>query len=142
MAQAKNGDVVKVHYTGKLSDGTVFDSSEGRDPLEFTLGEGMVIEGFEKAVVGLAPGEKREATFGPDEAYGSYDESLSCAVPRDQIPEHIQPEVGMMLSFTTEDGQPAHVTVTEVTDDSVTLDGNHPLAGKTLTFAVELVSIG
>lgn len=141
MAQAKTGDKVKVHYTGKLPDGTVFDSSEGRDPLEFTLGEGMVIQGFEEAVTGLAPGEKREISFGPDKGYGDYDESLSCAVPRDQIPPHITPEQGMMLAFTTEDGQPAHVVVTAVEEDSVTLDANHPLAGQELTFLVELVSI-
>lgn len=142
MAQAKKGDTVKVHYTGTMPDGTVFDSSAEREPLEFVLGEGQVIAGFENAVIGLDVGGKRSVTFGPDEGYGPYDDSLSCAVPRDQIPDHITPEPGMMLAFTTEEGQPAHVVVTEVTDDSVTLDGNHPLAGQTLTFDVELVSIG
>ncbi len=142
MAQAKKGDTVKVHYTGTMPDGSVFDSSREREPLEFVLGEGQVIAGFENAVIGLAVGETRAVTFGPDEGYGTYDDSLACAVPRDQIPDHIQPEPGMMLAFTTEDGQPAHVVVTEVTDETVTLDGNHPLAGQSLTFEVELVAIG
>lgn len=142
MAQAKAGDKVKVHYTGTLSDGTVFDSSLEREPLEFTLGEGQVIPGFEEAVVGMEPGGTKNITLAPDQAYGDYNAEAVTDVPRDQIPPHIAPEVGMMLEVRLETGQPAHVIITEVSDESVTLDGNHPLAGKDLSFDLSLVEIG
>ena len=142
MAQAKAGDKVKVHYTGTLNDGTVFDTSMEREPLEFTLGEGQVIPGFEEAVMGMEPGATKNITLGPDEAYGAYNEEAVTDVPRDQIPPTIEPEVGMMLEVRLESGQPAHVIITEVTEAAVTLDGNHPLAGKELSFDLSLVEIG
>ncbi len=142
MAQAKAGDKVKVHYTGTLNDGTVFDSSVERDPLEFTLGEGQVIPGFEEAVMGMEPGATKTITLPPDQAYGDYNDEAVTDVPRNQIPPTIEPEVGMMLEVRLESGQPAHVIITEVTEESVTLDGNHPLAGKELSFDLSLVEIG
>ncbi|WP_029893893.1 FKBP-type peptidyl-prolyl cis-trans isomerase [Desulfohalovibrio reitneri] len=141
MAQAKEGDKVKVHYTGKLDDGTVFDSSEGREPLEFKVGDQMVIPGFENAVVGLEEGESTTISFGPEDGYGNYQEGLSANISKEQIPEHIQPEVGMMLQFTTETGEPAHVVVTEIGEEEITLDANHPLAGQNLTFEITLQEI-
>ena len=140
MAQAKSGDTVRVHYTGRLEDGTVFDSSEGREPLEFVLGARQVIPGFEDAVDGLNPGDERTVTIPPDQAYGPRREEMTLVVDRDQFPEEVQPEVGQQLQMS-QDGQVAIVTVTEVSDREVTLDANHPLAGKDLTFDVQLVEI-
>ncbi|EGJ49989.1 FKBP-type peptidyl-prolyl cis-trans isomerase [Desulfocurvibacter africanus] len=141
MAQAKNGDTVKVHYTGKLEDGTVFDSSLERDPLEFTVGGGMVIPGFEEAIVGMKEGESKEVTIPSGEAYGDYNEEMRIEIQKAQIPEDIQPEVGQMLQLRGEDGGATTVTVTHITDDTVTLDANHPLAGKDLMFDLKLVEI-
>ncbi|MFP5286460.1 MAG: peptidylprolyl isomerase [Thermoanaerobaculia bacterium] len=140
MAEAKNGDTVRIHYTGTLDDGTVFDSSEGQQPLEFTLGSGEVIPGFEAAIQGLHPGEKKEVTIGSDDAYGSHRSDWVLVIDREDFPDHIQPEVGQQLQLS-QGGQSFVVTVTEVTDASVTLDANHPLAGKDLTFELELVEI-
>ncbi len=141
MAQAKNGDTVKVHYTGKLNDGTVFDSSANRAPLEFTLGQGKVIPGFEHAVVGMEPGESRTAEIPAAQAYGPYQDEMVIQVTRDQFPEDIQPEVGQQLQVQQADGQRFVVNITDVTGDQITLDGNHPLAGQDLTFDIELVEI-
>lgn len=141
MAQAKNGDTVKVHYTGKLDDGTVFDSSLERDPLEFILGSGMVIPGFENAVEGMSVGESKEVTIPSAEAYGDYRDDMRIEVQRDQIPENIKPELGQLLQLRTEDGGATVVTVTSITDDTVTLDANHPLAGRDLIFDLKLVEI-
>ena len=141
MANATSGDTVHVHYTGRLEDGTVFDSSEGRDPLEFTLGEGAVIAGFEKAVEGLAVGETADARLDPEQAYGPVREDLVMAVPREQLPDGMTPAVGDRLAMQTADGQNVPVTVVEADDAVVRIDANHPLAGKTLIFELELVQI-
>ena len=140
MAQAKNGDTVRVHYTGRLDDGSVFDSSRGREPLEFVLGARQVIPGFEEAVDGLAPGQERTVNIPADRAYGPRREEMVLTIGRDQFPDDIQPEVGQQLQMS-QDGQVAIVTITGVSDREVTLDANHPLAGKDLTFDVELVEI-
>ena len=140
MAQAKSGDTVRVHYTGRLEDGSVFDSSEGREPLEFVLGAQQVIPGFEEAVDGLSPGEERSVSIPADRAYGPRREEMVLVVGRDQFPDEIQPEVGQQLQMS-QDGQVAIVTITGVSDADVTLDANHPLAGKDLQFDVQLVEI-
>lgn len=141
MANASTGDTVHVHYTGRLEDGTVFDSSEGRDPLEFKLGEGSVIAGFEQAVEGLAVGEKADARLEPDQAYGPVRDDLVMAVPREQLPDGMNPDVGDQLAMQTQDGQNLPVTVVDTDESSVKIDANHPLAGKTLIFELELVDI-
>lgn len=141
MAVAKDGDKVKVHYTGKLDDGTEFDSSSGREPLEFTLGNQEVIPGFEEAIVGMAPGDLKTVTIAADDAYGPYYKEMVAIADRRNFPEDLTPEVGQQLQVQSEDGDSMVVTVTEVTDERVTLDGNHPLAGKALTFDLELVGI-
>jgi len=138
MSQVKDGDTVKVHYTGTLNDGTVFDSSEGRDPLEFTLGQGQLIPGFEKTVLGMASGESRTVTIPAEEAYGPYRDEMVLAVPRSQFPADMKPELGMQLQVGQDDGQGMVVTITGLSDEEVTLDANHPLAGKELTFTIQL----
>jgi FKBP-type peptidyl-prolyl cis-trans isomerase 2 len=141
MAQAKNGDTVKVHYTGKLEDGTVFDSSRERDPLEFTLGQGQIIPGFEEAVVGMSPGESTSAEVPADKAYGPHNKELIVEVNREQFPEHLDPQPDQQLQMRRPDGQIIVVKVTDVSETNVTLDANHPLAGEDLTFDIELVEI-
>jgi len=141
MTQAKAGDKVKVHYTGKLADGTQFDTSADQDPLEFTLGAGEVIPGFEDAVLGMNPGDTKTATIPADNAYGDYDDELVLEVERNQFPPEITPEVGQRLQLHQGDGQVFGAVVTEVNGDTVTLDANHPLAGQELTFDIELVEI-
>ncbi len=141
MTQAKAGDTVAIHYTGTLADGSQFDSSEGRDPLRFTLGSGQIIAGLDAAIAGMSQGEKKSVTIAAAEAYGDHRPEAVQAVPRAQIPAEIPLEVGGGLQVQTPDGQTIPVTVTSVTDEEVTLDANHPLAGKDLTFAVELVEI-
>ncbi len=141
MTQAKAGDTVAIHYTGTLADGSQFDSSEGRDPLRFTLGSGQIIAGLDAAITGMSQGEKKSVTIAAAEAYGDHRPEAVQAVPRAQIPAEIPLEVGGGLQVQTPDGQTIPVTVTSVTDEVVTLDANHPLAGKDLTFAVELVEI-
>lgn len=140
MAQAKSGDTVRVHYTGRLEDGSVFDSSEGREPLEFVLGAQQVIPGFEAAVDGLSPGEERSVSIPTDRAYGPRRDEMVLTVGRDQFPDEIRPEVGQQLQMS-QDGQVAIVTIIGVSDAEVTLDANHPLAGKDLLFDVQLVEI-
>ena len=140
MPQAKAGDTVRIHYTGTLSDGTVFDSSSGRDPLEFTLGAGQVIPGFDSAVSGMEVGASRTVTIPAADAYGPRRDDMVLAIPRDQVPPHINPTVGEQLQVGQ--GQEQFlVTVAEVNEREVVLDGNHPLAGEDLTFQLELVSI-
>ncbi len=134
---ATAGDTVRVHYTGRLDDGTVFDSSEGRDPIEFTLGTQAVIPGFESAVRGLEVGESRTVVIGPEDAYGPYHHDRVVVVGRDRFPAELSIEPGMVLRAQGERGD-LMVTVTDITGDRVTIDGNHPLAGKQLTFDVEL----
>ena len=141
MAAAKSGDNVKIHYKGTLGDGTVFDSSEGRDPLGFTLGSGQVIQGFDDAVTGMTEGEKKNVTIPADQAYGQHNKELVMPVPRNQVPPEIKPEVGQQLQMGGPNGQPIMVKVVEVNDDHIMLDANPPLAGEDLTFDIELVSI-
>ena len=141
MIQAKPGDTVKIHYTGKLEDGTVFDSSMNREPLEFTLNGGQVIPGFEQAVVGMMPGESKTQKIPMDQAYGPYRAEMVIEVSRQQLPADLEPEVGQQLQVQQPNGQAVPVFVTEVTDATVTLDANHPLAGEDLTFDIQLVEI-
>jgi peptidylprolyl isomerase len=141
MTQAKQGDKVQVHYTGRQNDGEVFDSSVGQAPLEFTLGGGEVIPGFENGVVGMSVGEKRTVAIPPDEGYGPYEEQMVLEVGRDQFPDEMSPTVGQQLTIRQDGGQAFSVVVVAVGDEVVTLDANHPLAGQTLTFEIELVSI-
>ena len=141
MTQAKQGDTVKVHYTGKLTDGTVFDSSQGREPLEFTIGQGQVIPGFEQAVTGMAPSETKTAEIPMDQAYGPRHDEMMMEVPRDQVPADVDPQVGQRLQVGMQSGQQVVVTVTNVSDENITLDANPPLAGKDLVFDIELVEI-
>lgn len=142
MTQAKAGDTVRIHYTGTLADGSRFDSSEGRDPLEFVLGSGQVIPGFDKAVTGMTEGEDKTVTIEPADAYGERHDQLVQQIPRSALPDDIAPEIGMQLTGESEDGQQTRFSVTAVDNDSITLDANHPLAGQALTFAISLVSIG
>lgn len=141
MAHAKQGDTVKVHYTGKLDDGTVFDSSVEGDPLEFTLGSGQIIPGFDEAVNGMAVGEKKVVQIPSEKAYGPHREDMTAEVPRGELPPEIEPAVGMQLQANQQDGRTMVVTVTQVKDENVTLDANHPLAGKDLTFDIELLEV-
>jgi peptidylprolyl isomerase len=141
MTLAKKGDTVKIHYTGKLDDGTVFDSSEGREPLSFTIGNGQVIPGFEEAVVGMALEEKKNVTIPPEKAYGPRNEEMVINVPRKRVPPDINPETGQRLQMQGPNEQMIIVEITEVTDESITLDANPPLAGKDLIFDIELVEI-
>lgn len=141
MAEAKPGDTVKVHYTGKLTDGTVFDSSLNEEPLEFTIGEGQVIPGFEEAVVGMNPGQTKVTKIRPDKAYGSYRDDMVLVVERDRLPEEIHPEVGQQLEMRNPDGTGFVLTVKEVGESNVTLDANHPLAGQDLRFDIQLLEI-
>ncbi|NNK32494.1 MAG: peptidylprolyl isomerase [Xanthomonadales bacterium] len=142
MSQAKAGDTVKIHYTGTLDDGTQFDTSVGREPLEFTLGSGQVIPGFEKAVEGMAVEEKKTVNIAAEDAYGPRHDQMIQEVPKSALPPDLEPEEGMALQAQGQDGQPIRLTVTAVGEDSITVDGNHPLAGKALNFDLELVSIG
>jgi peptidylprolyl isomerase len=141
MTTAKSGDTVRIHYTGTLDDGAEFDSSSGRDPLEFALGGGQVIPGFDKAVDGMAIGENKTVTIPPGEAYGERHEQLVQEVPKNALPEEIDPAVGMHLQSRSPEGQVMNLVVTEVAEASITVDGNHPLAGQALTFDIELVEI-
>jgi peptidylprolyl isomerase len=142
MAEARDGDRVKIHYTGKLEDGTVFDSSADREALELTLGEGLVIAGFENAILGMSPGESKTVEIPVDEAYGPYNEEQVATVTRDGIPEDAKPKIGEVLTMRSPEGKEFPVRVKEISEESLTLDGNHPLAGKDLTFDIELVEIG
>lgn len=141
MAQAQQNTTVKVHYTGKLDDGTVFDSSREREPLEFRVGEGQIIPGFEQAVVGMSPGEKKTAKIEPEDAYGQPVAERIASMPKDNLPDDLEPEVGMQLQARDNQGQTIPVRITEVDGDSVTIDANHPLAGETLTFEIELLDV-
>ena len=141
MSKAKDGDTVKVHYTGTLKDGSVFDTSAEREPLEFKLGEGQLIPGFEKAVIGMEEGDSTTVDIPVEEAYGEAREDLIINVPKDQLPEDVEPEVGMQLQVNQPDGQPVPVRVAEISDEELTLDANHPLAGKDLSFEIEVVEI-
>ena len=141
MSQAKSGDTVKIHYTGTLDDGTQFDSSSGKEPLQFTLGSGQVIPGFEKAVEGMAVGDSKQVNIPPDQAYGPRHEQMIQDVPKTALPDDLEPVEGMALQAQGQDGKVINLTVTAVQDDSITVDGNHPLAGKALNFDIQLVDI-
>ena len=141
MSQAKSGDTVKIHYTGTLDDGTKFDSSAGREPLEFAIGSGQVIPGFDNAVDGMTVGDNKTVTIPAGEAYGERHDQLVQEVPKSALPEDMEPEVGMQLQSQGPDGQAMNLLVTAVEVESITVDGNHPLAGQSLTFAIELVEI-
>ena len=141
MTIAKSGDTVRIHYTGTLDDGTQFDSSAGRDPLEFALGGGQVIPGFDEAVDGMSVGENKTVTIAPEQAYGERHDQLVQEVPKSVLPDEISPEVGMQLQSQSPEGHVMNLVVTEVGEDAITVDGNHPLAGQALTFAIELVEI-
>lgn len=141
MSQAKQGDKVQLHYTGKLDDGTQFDSSAGREPLEFDVGGGQIIPGLDKAVEGMAVGDAKSVRIPAEEAYGSRHEQLVQEVPRSALPEGIEPTVGMRLQTPGPDGQPIQLVVTAVGEETITVDGNHPLAGEALNFDIELVEI-
>jgi len=136
-----SGDTVKIHYTGTLDDGTEFDSSVDREPLEFAIGSGQVIPGFDSAVDGMTVGDNKTVTIPAGEAYGERHDQLVQEVPKTALPDDMKPEVGMQLQSQAPDGQIMNLVVTVVDDESVTVDGNHPLAGQSLTFAIELVEI-
>lgn len=142
MGQVKIGDTVVIHYTGTLDDGSMFDSSVGKDPLEFQVGDGNIINGLDKAIPGMEVGEKKVVEIPCADAYGEVNPENRQAVPRDQIPADIPLEIGLMLQMQSNDGQHMMpVTIVDLSEDSVTLDANHMLAGKDLTFAIELVEI-
>lgn len=141
MSQVKENDTVKVHYTGKLTNGQVFDSSLEREPLEITVGEGKLIPGFENALINMQVNEKKTVEIAKDEAYGDVQQELFHQVTKDQLPQDIQPEVGMGLASKAPDGTEHQFRVVEVKDDHIVVDGNHPLAGQDLVFDLELVEI-
>jgi len=141
MAEAKSGDTVKVHYTGRLDNGRVFDSSAHGQPLEFTLGAGQVIQGLDELVLGMSPGELRTQTISAEQAYGPHRKEMEVEVPREEIPPTMNPKVGQQYQIQAGAGRAFRVRITRVSETSVTMDGNHPLAGKDLTFEVELLEI-
>lgn len=141
MSKAKANDTVRVHYTGTLTSGEIFDSSLERDPLQFVVGGGQMIKGFDEAVNGMALNEKKTVTIPCAEAYGEKSEELIQEVPREHLPEDMNPQPGQTLVATNEMGHQTHVIVTEVFDDYITIDANHPLAGQDLIFEIELVEI-
>ncbi len=139
--KAENGNTVKVHYTGTLEDGTVFDSSEGREPLQFKVGSGEVIPGFDTAVMGLETGESRTTTIPANQAYGPHMPGQIIEVPRDGIPPDFKPAIGDVVQLKDPQGQPLQATVEEITEDVVKFDANHPLAGKDLTFEIKVMAV-
>ncbi len=139
--KAKNGDRVKVHYTGTLNDGTRFDSSQNREPLEFTIGNGELLEMFEEAVVGMAVGDSKNLMIPAASGYGPHRKELTGKIPLASLPQDMEPEIGMQLRVETPDGHPLIITVTDIAADHVSVDGNHRLAGEDLNFAIELVEI-
>lgn len=141
MTQVKENNTVKVHYTGKLADGQVFDSSEGKEPLQFTLGQGRLIPGFEKGLIDMKLNEKKTINIAVEDAYGEPREDLIIEVSKTELPQEMAPEVGMGLVSRTPEGQEMNLLVVEVKDETVILDGNHPLAGRDLIFDLEVVEI-
>ena len=139
MTQAKKGDKVKVHYTGKLEDGTVFSSSPQEEPLQFTIGENQILPGFEEAVIGMNPGESRTVQIAPENGYGPRLEELVVVIDRERLPNQMDPALGERLQIRQTDGRTIAVTVTDVSPSTVTLDANHPLAGRDLTFDISLL---
>lgn len=141
MEQVENGLFVSVAYKGTLQNGEVFDSSEGRDPLEVKMGQGQLIKGFESALEGMALNEKKTFTLDPEEAYGHRNEEHVHSFDRSEVPAEMKPEVGVTVALTTPEGQQIPAQITEVTDEKITVDLNHPLAGEALTFEIEVVGI-
>ncbi|MVT11610.1 FKBP-type peptidyl-prolyl cis-trans isomerase [Chitinophaga tropicalis] len=141
MQAVKNGDTVRVHYHGRLTNGTTFDSSEGREPLEFKVGAGMVIKGFDNGVMDMKVGDKKTVNIPVEEAYGPKDAKLLMEFPKDRIPTDLNPQLGMDLQMSNPEGQIFQVKVAAIGPDSITLDANHPLAGEALVFDIELVEI-
>ncbi len=141
VSEVKKGSTVRVHYTGTLNDGTVFDTSRNDEPFEFRIGEGVVIPGFESALIGMKKNETKHVVISPDEAYGQYDLELRVVVQKGKLPPDIEYQEGIVLQIDTAEGYTAHATVVEIKEDAVTLDGNHPLAGETLNFDIELVDV-
>lgn len=141
MSEVKNGDTIKIHYRGTLDDGTVFDSSEGREPLQFEVGSGMVIPGFDNGVLGMTIGQKKTINIPVEDAYGPVQDEMFMEFPIDRFPADMKPEVGMSLNMSNGSGQAIPVVIAEVLDEVVVLDANHPLAGEDLTFDLELVEI-
>jgi len=145
MAQAKAGDTVRVHYEGQLSDGTIFDSSLEREPIEFILGQDTVIPGFEQAVIGMEVGESKDVSIPPEEGFGEYSEDLVVNIEKTILPPDINPELGMQLEVSSEEEEeeetPRVFTIADIAEDSITLDGNHPLAGAEIAFKIELLEI-
>jgi FKBP-type peptidyl-prolyl cis-trans isomerase 2 len=139
--KVKKGDTIMLHYSGRFKDGKVFDSSKERNPIPVNVGAGEIIQGLEKAVLDMEPGEKRTVTVKPEDGYGHYSEDLLIEMPEEKIPENISPQEGMQLQLINEGGQKIPVVVKEILDDAIKLDANHPLAGKTLVFDLELVEI-
>lgn len=141
MTQAKNGDTIRIHYTGTLRDGEQFDSSAGREPLEFVLGTGQIIRGLEAGILGLAKGDTKKVDIAAVDAYGDHDPQKTQKVKREMIPPEIELTVGLQLGARTDSGEQIMFTIIELSDDEVTMDGNHPLAGKDLIFDIEIVDI-
>jgi len=141
MAEAKNGSRVRVHYTGTLNDGRVFDSTEGRDPIEFTLGQGQVIPGFEQAITGMQEGQSKQFTLSPDQAYGPRRNEMVMEIDRQRVPPDFHPQAGQRIELRSADGHTLPATIVEVTPDVVRVDANHPLAGEELNFEIELVEV-
>lgn len=142
MSTIKNADTVKVHYTGTLEDGEVFDSSIDREPLQFTLGQGQLIPGFESAIIGLGVGDKTTTNIPCAEAYGEHNPQLEITVEESQLPEGMEVKIGAQLQLNQPDGQPIPCVITKIDGEKATIDANHPLAGKDLTFNIEIVEIG
>ena len=142
MAEVKNGDVVKVHYTGKLTNGEQFDSSTGREPLEFTVGAGQMIPGFDAALPGMNVGDKKTITIPAKDGYGEANEDAIIEFPKENVPEEMKLEPGQSLTLSDQQGRPFPVVVKEIKDDVIILDANHFLAGKDLVFDIELVEVG
>lgn len=141
MSKVKEKDNISVHYTGTLSNGEVFDSSVNREPLAFTVGAGQMIAGFDSAVVGMELNEKKSVTIPANEAYGEVKPEMIQKITKDQLPPDLQPQVGQQLASQLPSGQQIVVTVSEVTEEGITIDANHPLAGKDLTFEIEIITI-
>jgi peptidylprolyl isomerase len=141
VAQAKTGDTVRVHYEGQLSDGTIFDSSLERKPIEFILGQDTVIPGFEQAVIGMEVGESKDVSIPPEDGFGDYSEDLVVNIEKTILPPDINPELGMQLEVSSEEETPRVFTIADIAEDLITLDGNHPLAGKEIAFKIELLEI-
>ncbi len=139
--EVRKGDTVLVHYTGKLTDGTIFDTSEGREPLEFAVGSGQVIAGFDEAMIGMTVGQSKVVHIPVDKAYGARNDEMVMTAPLEQVPPDLNPELGMRLEMGGDNGELIRVVVTEITDSHITLDANPPLAGQDLTFTIELVEI-